>query len=131
MAESEPTIFVVDDDEAARDSLKALLESAGFRVETFSSGEAFLGAADPGARGCLILDLHMPGLDGLQVQASLAKYGLALPTLIVTGCGDKAACGRALAAGAIAFLEKPVRGDLLLSTLGAALGSSSRAAARL
>ena len=129
MAESEVTIFVVDDDEAARESLRALLESAGFRVETFASGEAFLGAADPHSRGCLVLDLHMPGMDGLQVKASLAKYGLSLPTLIVTGCSDEAACARARAAGAVALLEKPVRDDLFLSALGEALQASPQSSA--
>jgi two-component system response regulator FixJ len=130
MAESELIVFVVDDDEAARESLQALLESAGHRAQTFAGGEAFLEAAGPRTRGCLILDLHMPGLDGFQVQAKLSERGVILPIIILTGCCDKATRARALAAGAIALLEKPVRDEDLLNTLGTALARLAPASAR-
>ncbi len=115
------TIFVVDDDEAVRDSLGALLESAGFEVETFTSGADFLDHLDPGRGGCIVLDVRMPGLSGLEIQEKLAEKRIAMPVIIITGHGDVPIAVQAIKAGAIDFIEKPFGDDVILESVHRAL----------
>jgi FixJ family two-component response regulator len=114
-------VSVVDDDESVRQALAALLRSAGFRVTTFVSAEEFLGSPHVGATGCLILDLRLPGMSGLELQQRLVSAGRRFPIVILTAHGDDAARSRALAAGATAFMPKPFDGEALLSTVQSAL----------
>lgn len=111
------TVFIVDDDEAIRDSLTALLETRGYSVHAYASGTAFLGAFDPQWRGSLLLDVRMPGMDGLDVQAELAARGSALAVIMMTAHGDVNLAVRAMKAGAIDFLEKPIESAALFAAL--------------
>ncbi len=116
-------IFIVDDDDAVRDSLRLLLEAHGMTVEDFDSAVEFAAAYRPHARSCLILDLHLPKMGGLDYLASLGKDGPELPVIMVTGRGDDASRERAFELGAFAFLEKPVDNRELLSAINRALGA--------
>ncbi len=113
----EPTIFVVEDDPAVRDSLKALLESSGLTTEIFCSSEEFLRAFDPPRRGCVILDLELPGVSGLEVLERLAANHTDVPVILVTGRTDVATRARALRSGAVALLDKPLRAETLFDTI--------------
>ena len=114
-------IFVVDDDDAVRASLQALLETEGYRTIQFESGIAFLDSLDSGPGACVLLDVKMPGLDGLEVQRRLNDRGVRLPVVIVTGHGDIAMAVQAMRAGAADFLEKPVSRDRLLASVARAI----------
>ena len=114
-------IFVVDDDDAVRASLRAMLETAGYRTTLFDSGIAFLELPDTGLGACVVLDVKMPGLDGLEVQRHLADRGAVLPVIVVTGHGDIAMAVQAMRAGAADFLEKPVSRDRLLTSVARAV----------
>ncbi len=114
-------IFIVDDDDAVRDSLRLLLEAHGMTVEDFDSTADFAAAYRPRERACLILDLHLPGMSGIEYLESLGEKGPGLPVIMVTGRGDEASRGRALELGAFAFLDKPVDNRELLSAIGRAL----------
>ena len=116
-------ISVVDDDESVREALEDLLHSAGLEVATFTSAEEFLGSGHIRTAACLILDLHMPGMGGLELQQQLARGGHRIPTVILTAHGDDDARTRALGAGAVAFMPKPFDGEALLRTVEAALKS--------
>ena len=115
------TLFVVDDDAAMRDSLTQLLEAAGLEVETHACGPDFLAAYAENRPGCLLLDMAMPGMTGLEVQAALKSRGFAIPILFLTGHGDIPLTVRALQAGAVDFLEKPIQGTTLLDRVQRAL----------
>ena len=115
------TVFIVDDDEAMRDALAQLLESAGLRVEVHAGGTAFLPAYDAGRSGCLLLDMAMPGMTGLEVQAALKARGLEIPIVFLTGHGDIPLAVRAVQAGAVDFLEKPIKGAVLIERVQRAL----------
>ncbi len=117
----EATVFVVEDNSAVRDSLRWLIASAGLGVEVFSSAPEFLAAHDPSRPGCLLLDVRMPGMNGLELQEQLAGRGSTLPVVVLTAYGDVATAVRALKAGAVEFLEKPYADDVLLSVLRSAL----------
>ena len=114
-------IFVVDDDAAVRASLQALLETAGYRTSPFKSGIAFLDSPDPDLGACVLLDVKMPGLDGLEVQRRLNDRGVTLPVVMVTGHGDIAMAVQAMRAGAADFLEKPVSRERLLASIARAI----------
>jgi two-component system response regulator FixJ len=115
-----PTVFIVDDDAAIRDALVQLLEAAGLRAEAHAGGPAFLEAyADQ--PGCLLLDMAMPGMTGLDVQAALKARGAAIPVLFLTGHGDIPMAVQAVQAGAVDFLEKPIKGAALLERVRRAL----------
>jgi len=114
------TVFIVDDDAAIRDALSQLLETASLPVESHADGSAFL-AAYGDRPGCLLLDIAMPGMSGLEVQAALSARGLAIPVVFLTGHGDIPLAVRALQAGAVDFLEKPVQGAMLLERVRRAL----------
>jgi two-component system response regulator FixJ len=116
------TVFVVDDDAAMRDSLAQLLEAAGLQVETHAGGPDFLAAYGENRPGCLLLDMAMPSMTGLEVQAVLQSRGFAIPIIFLTGHGDIPLTVRALQAGAVDFLEKPIQGATLLDRVRRALG---------
>jgi len=100
-----PVVFVVDDDPAMRDSLRWLIESTGVQVETFADAQTFLARIRPELPGCLVLDVRMPGMSGLDLQAELARRGIGLPTIVVTGHAEVPMAVRAVKAGAIDFIE--------------------------
>lgn len=110
-------VCVVDDDEAVRDSMRILLESLGMEVTDFRSATDFLAQDGETDVGCLLLDLHMPGMTGLELLEHLRDEGTRLPTIIITGRSDPVLRERAIRAGALALLDKPVDGDLLVSSL--------------
>jgi two-component system, LuxR family, response regulator FixJ len=117
----EPTVYVVDDDAGALRSLCWLVEQAGLPVRAFPSGKAFLAAYHRDEPGCLVLDVRMPELTGLEVQQRLQEEGVELPIIFLTAFGDVPTCARAMKAGAVDFLEKPVDGKALLEHVRAAL----------
>ncbi|HEX4439888.1 MAG TPA: response regulator [Thermoanaerobaculia bacterium] len=116
------TVFLVDDDPAVLKSLSRLLDSAGFQPRPFGSPDAFLEAFDPAAAGCVVLDLSMPGRDGLELQEALARRGSELPVIFLTGRGDVPQSVRAMKRGAVDFLSKPVDDEVLLAAIREALG---------
>jgi RNA polymerase sigma factor (sigma-70 family) len=118
---ADEVVFIVDDDHAVRDSLELLLGLRGYTTRTYASGRDFLAEIEAGARGCVLLDLRMREIDGLQVQAALAERAIDLPIIILTAHGDVAAARAALKAGAFDFLEKPIDDNVLTATLQAAL----------
>lgn len=117
----QPTVFVVDDDEAMRSSLKWLIESVGLRVECHASAEEFIGSYYPGRSGCLLLDVRMPGMSGLELQEYLHNHEITIPIIIITGHGDVPMSVRAMKAGATDFIEKPFNDELLLDSIRNAL----------
>jgi RNA polymerase sigma factor (sigma-70 family) len=127
---AEPTVFVVDDDEAMRSSLKWLIESTGMAVRTFDSADAFLAGYSPDWTGCLLLDVRMPGMSGLELQAYLAQAGYRLPVIIITGHGDVAMAVKAMQAGALDFVEKPFHDEDLLASIHRALAADIEARAQ-
>jgi len=114
-------VSVVDDDESLRRSLRNLLRSVGIGVETFASAEEFLRSAQRGSTGCLVLDLRMSGMSGLDLLRHLAVADSHIPVVILTAHGDEETRRRSLQAGAVAFLDKPFRSDALLDAVRAAL----------
>jgi FixJ family two-component response regulator len=116
-----PVIHVVDDDESVRSALKRLLVSAGYGVRTYPSAGEFLLDPPPDTPGCLLLDLRMPGPSGLDLQDSLARHGVRLPVIFFSGHGDLATGIRAMKAGAVDFLTKPVESKVLLGAIENAL----------
>jgi FixJ family two-component response regulator len=127
MGESDtPIVSVVDDDESLRRSLRNLLGSVGFRVETFASAEAFLQSAHQAQTGCVVLDLRMPGMNGFDLLTHLSGTGSRIPAVILTAHGDDEARRRSLQAGAVAFLTKPFSGNALLDAVRTALDEGRR-----
>jgi FixJ family two-component response regulator len=121
MSDQEGTVYLIDDDASVRDALCLLLSLNGMRTQVFSSGESFLEAYTPHWRGCILSDLRMPGMSGLDLQAVLRLRQIPLPLVILTAHGDVAAVRQALKNGALDFLEKPFEEDLLLQILSNAL----------
>jgi len=121
-----PTVFIVDDDAGVRDSLAMLLELKGFPTRTFADAESFLAEYRPEWPGCLVLDLRMPGMSGLELQADLARRGAPLPVIIVTAHGDVATTRSALKGGAVDFIEKPIDDQALVAAIAAALDRDAR-----
>ena len=123
MTKARPLIAIVDDEEPVRKALMRLMCSAGLSVETFGSGPEFLKSIETRLPDCVVLDLHMPQMDGFSVQASLARKCTALPVIIVTGHDLPNARERAMQGGASAFLRKPVPDHTLLDAISAATTS--------
>lgn len=115
------TVFVVDDDLSVREALSSLIRSVGFHVQTFSSAVEFLQHPRPAGVSCLVLDVRMPGLSGLDLQGEFAKSGDPIPIIFITGHGDIPMAVRAIKAGAVEFLAKPFRDDDLLEAIRHAL----------
>jgi FixJ family two-component response regulator len=127
----ETTVFVVDDDPAVRDSLTLLLEQEDLVVKAFESAEDFLAGCKPPPHSCAIVDIRMPGMDGMQLQAELSRRNVLLPVIFLTGHGDIPMSVRAIKAGAVDFLIKPVTGTALLESVQAALVESERLGAQV
>jgi FixJ family two-component response regulator len=127
MTESEAVVFVVDDDPSVRRSLERLIRSAGFTVESFASAQEFLERPWPDTPGCLVLDIQMPGVSGLDLQGELAAAEVNLPIIFLTGYGTVPASVRAMKAGALDFLEKPVDDRALVDAVHQAVARSRRA----
>ena len=125
MVTKEPTVFVVDDDEGARASVRALVRSMGIAVETFDSAEAFLQALDPDAAGCLVTDVRMLGMSGIELQEKLAADGIMLPVIIITAHAETPLTVRAVKSGAVTVLEKPCRDYELYDAIRDALAKDS------
>jgi len=119
-----PLISIVDDDDALRNSLDDLIRSIGFRTQDFRSAEAFLSANQARDTACLILDVRMPGMNGLELQRQLVAANWRIPIIFITSHADDDAQARALAAGAVAFLYKPFHEEDLLNAIDAALKHS-------
>jgi two-component system response regulator FixJ len=117
----QPIIYVLDDDDAVRDSLKILLESYDLAVRDFGSVPDFLNELESNGAGCLVLDLHLPVMGGFGVMDTLTRRGSRVPVIVITGRGDSQTKKRALEAGAVAFLEKPVNDQLLMMAIQTAL----------
>jgi two-component system, LuxR family, response regulator FixJ len=118
---NDETVFVVDDDEAVRDSVGTLLEISGFHVEAHPSAKTFLASGSLEKNGCVIADIRMPDMDGLELQIEMKRRGSKLPMIIMTGHGDVPLAVRAMKAGAIDFLEKPYDTKTLLESVRLAL----------
>ncbi len=121
MNEREAIVFVVDDDQSVREALDSLLRSTGLRVQTFASAPEFLHSEKPDCASCLVLDVRMPGLSGLDLQREMASAGIHLPIIFITGHGDIPMTVQAIKAGAVEFLTKPFREQDLLDAVGQAL----------
>jgi len=121
MAGEEAVVFVVDDDSAARAAIRSLLNSVGLRVETFGSAQEFLASQRPDAPACLVLDVRLPGVSGLDFQRDLAARNVAIPIIFITGHGDIPMSVEAMKAGAMEFLTKPFRGQVLLDAIHKAI----------
>ena len=125
-AAPEPLVFIVDDDEAMRRSVGFLLRTAGLKSKTFGSAREFLDDYKPGAPGCLLLDVRMPGMSGLELQEHLRAERITVPVVILTAYGDVAMAVRAMKAGAVDFIEKPFEGSVLLDRIRGALAREAR-----
>ena len=117
----ESTIFIVDDDGAVRDSLEDLMDSVGYKTAAFASGVEFLAAFDPTQLGCLVLDIRMPVMSGLELQERLSERGSTLPIIFITGHGDVPMAVEAMRRGAVDFIQKPFRDQELLDQVNKAL----------
>ena len=124
---SDEMVFVIDDDESIRESLKSLLRSVGLGVEAFASAQEFLQSTRPDVPACLILDVRMPGLSGLDLQRDLTEANIHIPIIFITGHGDIPMSVRAMKAGAVEFLTKPFRDQDLLDAIQQALERDRRA----
>jgi FixJ family two-component response regulator len=119
-------IAVVDDDQSVREALENLISSVGFEVRLFASAEDFLDSDAPATTDCAVLDLCLPGISGLELQRRLAANGKSIPVIIITAQGDDKARAEAVAAGAIAFLKKPFKEEVLLGAIDSALNKVGR-----
>jgi RNA polymerase sigma factor (sigma-70 family) len=126
MNEEKPTVFVVDDDSAVGDSIRMLLRSVGLSAEVFLSARAFLEAYDPERPGCLVLDVRMPGMSGIDLQKRLEELSSRIPIIFVTAHGDVPMAVNAVKAGALDFIQKPFRDQELLDKIQQALEEDGR-----
>ncbi len=124
-ASARQIVFIVEDDPAIREGLKDLLESAGLGTRHFSSAEEFLGAPTAGMRGCLVLDVRLPGMSGMELQSKLVDSGIPIPIIIMTGHGDMPMVRKALKAGAVEFLIKPFQDEELLQAVQQAFAADT------
>jgi len=121
MTEGEPTVFVVDDDPSVRRSMERLVRSMGFNVQTFATAKEFTERARVESPSCLVLDVHLPGLSGLDLQRELVQDGVQIPIIFITGRGNIPMSVRAMKAGAVEFLTKPTRSRDLLAAIRSAI----------
>ena len=126
MSTHKPVVFIIDDDAAVRDSLTLMLEQVNINVQSFESAKAFLGAYQPNFFGCILIDVQMPEMDGLQFQEELSRQKIALPIIFLTGHGDIPMSVRAIKAGAMDFLTKPVIREKLLVCVQAAFAEAEK-----
>ena len=125
-----PTAYIVDDDSAVRDSLSLWLGMRGIRCLAYESAESSLGSVQPDWRGCVLIDLQLEGIDGLQLQAQLTERSITMPVIFITGHGDVSTARDALKAGALDFIEKPVDNDRLVELVGVAIARDAESADR-
>lgn len=125
MIQATPTVFLIDDDPSVRQGLKFLIESASHRVLDFSSATEFLQHFDPSSPGCLVTDVRMPEMSGLELLSRVQQITEAIPTIVITGHGDVPMCVRAFQNGAFGFIEKPIDHQLLLETIDRAIDFDS------
>jgi two-component system response regulator DctR len=130
MAESDPRVYIVDDDEAIRDSLAWLMHTRGLAARAYASAEAFLEACGQGARGCLVLDIRMPGMSGLELYEKLLERGCTLPVIFLTGHADVPMAVAAIKRGAFDFVEKPFNDNALVDVVIRGMEQDARAGAR-
>ncbi|MCE5327183.1 MAG: response regulator transcription factor [Planctomycetaceae bacterium] len=123
-----PTVFIVDDDEAMRNGMKFLVTSAGYETRTLASAQEFLDCYTPSMRGCMLLDMRMPGMSGLDLLEEMKKKQIMIPVIFVTAYGNIPTAVRAVKTGAVDFIEKPFEGTELLSRVRSALAGASRPA---
>ena len=121
MTYTEPTVFLVDDDHAVRDALELLLEAASFKTASFENAMAFLDAYTQNQAGCLVLDIRMPDMSGMELQDALTERGITLPIIFLTGHGNVPMSAKAFRTGAIDFMEKPFDESVLLERIGEAI----------
>jgi two-component system, LuxR family, response regulator FixJ len=126
VSEAGRLVHVVDDDEGIRQSIGFMLRKAGYTVETYALGTTFLTAVSRETPGCVLLDIRMPDMDGLEVQARLSGRGISIPVVMLTGHGDVTLAVRAIKAGAVEFLEKPFERAALLEAIDAGLDKAGR-----
>ena len=124
-------VHLVDDDEAIRRSVGFMLKTSGYHVRTYESGAELLKGAPHIERGCILLDIRMPGMDGLEVQAALKDKGVTLPVIIMTGHGDVSLAVQAMKAGSVDFIEKPFEKAVLLSAIEHGIDRLRRSAAEV
>ncbi len=124
--DAEPIVYVVDDDPAVRKSLEYLIRSQGHRIETYTGAQEFLDCLDPGQPGCILLDIRMPGMSGLELQDRLKERGIRLPVILMTAYGEVPLAINGMKQGALDFIEKPLRRGALLSRIEEALAEDVR-----
>lgn len=124
-ANQEATVFIVDDDDAVRESLAFLMKSVGIKAESFPNAQAFLDSYNPARPGCLVLDIRMPGMSGLELQDKLKQMGSILPIIFITGHGDVPMAVKAIKAGAMDFVQKPFRDQELIDRIREVLEEDS------
>ena len=129
MGISEPTVFIVDDDGSVRHLIQSLAESVGLRVETHENAQSFLDAYDPAAPGCLVTDVRLPVMSGLELQERLMARGSELPVIVITGHADVPLAVRALRAGALDFIEKPLDEQRILERVQEGIRHDAKARA--
>lgn len=127
MKDAAPVVFVVDDDEAVRESVKKLITSVGLRAETFGTTQDFLNSKRPQAPACLVLDVRLPDVSGIEFQRQLTDAGIQIPIIFITGHADIPMTVRAMKAGAVEFLTKPFRGQELLDAIQEAISRDREA----
>ncbi len=125
-SDQQPVVFIVDDDPAVRNAMQLLLRSVGRAAEAFASGDEFLERYDSGQPGCLVLDIRMPGLGGMELQERLLAMGSSIPIIFITGHADVPMAVEAMQKGAFDFIEKPVREQDLLERIADALNADQR-----
>jgi two-component system response regulator FixJ len=121
---TEPLIYVVDDDDGVRDSLSILIESAGFHAQAFESATAALARCQAHKPACVLTDVRMPGMDGLEFQSKLVESGIDVPVIVMTGHGDVPLAVRAMKVGASDFIEKPFSDDVILASIADAIAKN-------
>ena len=121
MTTNEPTVFLVDDDDAVRDALGLLLDSVGLRTASYPSAAEFLDHYDPGRPGCLVLDIRMPAMSGMELQTALAEKSVNIPIIFLSGHGNVSMSAKAFRSGAVDFLEKPFDENVLLERIHEAI----------
>jgi len=119
-----PTVFIIDDDNTVLSALESLVASVGLRTETYASAPTFLSGYQPTEAGCVLVDMRLPGMSGLELQAELRERRIDLPVIMMSGYGDVASAVRAMKAGAADFFQKPINGQILLEAIQRAVAAS-------